>query len=147
MHEIIILYVHCTLYIMGNIVLIFISPSNSDHSYAILKVFWIWIRIRKFLGLLDPEPDPLVGGTDHGSGSFHHQPKIVIKTFISTVFWLLCDFVSLKNYVNVHSKSKKLENQGKNIFVGVLKVIDERAGSRAGSGSVSQRYGSADLNP
>ncbi len=45
-----------------------------------------------------------------GSGSFHHQEKIVRmerKTLIPTVLWLLYDFLSLKNYVNVPSKSNK----------------------------------------
>jgi hypothetical protein len=28
-----------------------------------------------------------------GSGSIHHQAKIIRKTFISTVLWLLCDFI------------------------------------------------------
>ncbi len=31
------------------------------------------------------------------SGSFHHQAKIARKTFISTLLWLLYDFLSLKN--------------------------------------------------
>jgi hypothetical protein len=60
-------------------------------------------------------------GSDSGSRSFH-QAKIVRKTLIPTVSWLLYDLLSLKNDVNVPSKS--------------------RAG--VGSGSVSQRYGSAD---
>jgi hypothetical protein len=42
-----------------------------------------------FLGLPDPDPDPLVQDT-YGSGSFYHQAKIVRKTLIPTV--LLCDF-------------------------------------------------------
>jgi hypothetical protein len=45
-----------------------------------------------------------------GSGSFHHQEKIVRmerKTLIPSVLWLLYDFLSLKNYVNVPSKSNK----------------------------------------
>ncbi len=43
----------------------------------------------------------------YGSGSFYHQAQIVRKTLIPTVLWLLYDFLSLKNYVNVSSKSKK----------------------------------------
>ncbi len=57
------------------------------------------------------------------SGSFHHQAKIVRKTLISTVLWLLYDFLSLKNDVNVSLKS----NKQKTIFVGVLKVTDEKS--------------------
>jgi hypothetical protein len=47
-----------------------------------------------------------------GSGfvSFHHQAKIVRKTLIPTVLWLLYDFLSLKNDVTVASKSNKLKN-------------------------------------
>jgi hypothetical protein len=54
-----------------------------------------WIRIRMFLGLLDPD----------------HQTKIVRKTFpIPTILCLLYDFLSLKNYVNVPSKRDKPKN-------------------------------------
>jgi hypothetical protein len=63
-------------------------------------------RIRMFLGLLDPDPDPLIRGTyRYGSGSFYHHAKIVRKTLIPTVFRLLFYFLSLKNDVNVPSKS------------------------------------------
>jgi hypothetical protein len=34
-------------------------PSN-----MYISVLWIRIRIRMFLGLLDPDPDPVVQGTD-----------------------------------------------------------------------------------
>jgi hypothetical protein len=55
----------------------------------------------------DPDPsDPYVFGPPgsgsarqrygSGSGSFYHQAKIVRKTLIPTVFWLLFDFLSLK---------------------------------------------------
>jgi hypothetical protein len=47
------------------------------------------------------------------SGFFYHHAKIVRKTLISTVLWLLYDFLYVKNYVNVPSKSKK-KNLGKN---------------------------------
>jgi hypothetical protein len=53
----------------------------------------------------DAVPDPLVGG--YGSGSFYHQAKIVRKTLIPTGLWLLFEFLSLKNDVNVPSKSNK----------------------------------------
>ncbi len=56
-------------------------------------------RIHKFLGLLDPDPDPLVRGTDPDRAPDH-----------SIIFF---NFLSLKNDVNVPSK------------VGVLKVKDE----------------------
>jgi hypothetical protein len=66
----------------------------------------------------------------------------------------LFDFFSLENYVNVQylqtviaEKSKMFEQ--KLIFVGILKVNNEKAGSgsESGSGSISQRHGSADQDP
>ncbi len=67
------------------------------------------IRIRMFLGLLNP--DPLVGTRNGpGSGSKCHAAKIVRKTLIPTVLWLLLGFFYLKNDINVASKSKKQKN-------------------------------------
>ncbi len=63
------------------------------------------------------------------------------KTLIPTALGILYDNLSLKNDVNVASKS----NKQKNFFVAVLKVTDELAGS--GSGSISRRYGSANPDP
>ncbi len=40
-------------------------------------------------------------GSGSGSGSFYPQAKIVRKTLISSVLWLLYDFLSLKNDKNV----------------------------------------------
>jgi hypothetical protein len=63
-----------------------------------------------FLGLLDPVPDPLVGGMDP-------VPSIILlslsknsKTLIPSVLLLLLDFLSLKNDVDVPSKSIKQNN-------------------------------------
>ncbi len=58
----------------------------------------IRIRIRQLRTYIHGPP---------GSGSFYHQAKMVWKTFIPTALWLLFDFLSLKNYVNVPSKSNK----------------------------------------
>ncbi len=65
----------------------------------------------------------------YGSGSFYHQAKIVRKTSIPTVLRLLLDFLFCKNYGNIPLKGKKTETK------------------MAGSGSVSQRHGSADPDP
>jgi hypothetical protein len=63
--------------------------------------------------VVDPDPpDPHVFGPPrsgstsqrYGSGSFYYHAKIVRKTLIP-----LFDFLSLKNDVNVPSKSKKLK--------------------------------------
>ncbi len=81
----------------------------------------------------DP-PDPHVFGPPgsgsisqrYGSGSTNQQAKIVRKTLIPTVLWLLLDFLSLKNYVNVPSKSnKKTFFKISFFFVCVLKVNDD----------------------
>jgi hypothetical protein len=61
-----------------------------------------------FLGLQDPDPDPLVKRYGSGSGSFYHHAKIVRKTLIPTYYFItLFDFLSLENDVNVASKSNK----------------------------------------
>jgi hypothetical protein len=67
-------------------------------------------------------------GSGSGIGSFNQQAKTVRKTLILTVLCLLVDFLSLKNYVNVPSKSKKQKFFYKNFFfVGILKVNDENS--------------------
>ncbi len=56
-----------------------------------------------------PDPSDLYdfGPPGSGSGSFTHQAKIVRRTLIPTVLWLLFDFLSFKNDENVLSKSNK----------------------------------------
>ncbi len=88
---------------------------------------WIWIRIYLY-------------EIPYGSGSFCNQAKIVRKTLIPTVSWLLYDFLSLKNNVNVVSKGNKPKIH---FLVVMLKIIDENTES----GSVSQRYGSRGSGP
>ncbi len=51
-------------------------------------------RIRMLLGLLDPDPDPLVRGWIFPSSNKNSK-----NTWIPTVLWLLFDFLSLKNDV------------------------------------------------
>jgi hypothetical protein len=79
----------------------------------VIAVLQIWIRIQirihrihMFLGLLDPDPGPIVrygSGPGSGSRSFFHQAKIVIKTFIPTAFSLFI----FENDTNVPPKSNK----------------------------------------
>jgi hypothetical protein len=60
----------------------------------------------------------------YGSVSSHHQAKTVRKSLTSTVFnvlYLLYDFLSVKNDVNVPSKSKKQKT------FGILKVNDKKS--------------------
>jgi hypothetical protein len=71
-----------------------------------------------FLGLLDPDPDPLVrvmSGYGSGSGSFYHQAKKIRKTLIPSALSLF-DSLLLKNDVNVPSKSDKQKNFFKLVF-------------------------------
>jgi hypothetical protein len=115
-----------------------------------------------FLGLPDSDPDPLVrdmqyaSGSGSVSGSFYHHAKIVRKTLIPTVLWLLWDFLSVKNNINVPSKSNKQQNFFlKLVFVADLKVNDEKSRIRihsseawiraSGSGSTPKCHGSGTL--
>jgi hypothetical protein len=81
----------------------------------------------------DPEKEQLVRyGSGSGSRNFHHQAKLIEKP----LFLLFCDFLmiflSLKNDVNVPSKSSLPKKLGKKIiFVGVLKVTDEKSRIRS----------------
>ncbi len=91
------------------------------------------------------DPDPYVFGPP-GSGSFYNQAKKVRKTLIPTVLGLFFDILSLKNDVNVPSKSTKQKKCFKKlVFVGFL--MTTLAGSASGSGSISLRHGSADPDP
>ncbi len=78
----------------------------------------------------------------YGSGYFHHPAKIVSKTLIPTVFWLSFDFLSLKNDVNVPSKS----NKQKNFFLNSFLLVSWRSMKKiAGSGSISPRLWSGSV--
>ncbi len=91
-----------------------------------------------------------------GTGFLYRRAKIVRKTLIPTVLWLLYDFLSWKNDVNVPSKRNEQKTlEEKNGFVGILRVKDEN--SRIwirihwsevrirGSGSVPKCHGSTTL--
>jgi hypothetical protein len=74
-----------------------------------------------FLSLLDPDSDPLLRGTDQDPSII--KQKIGRKTLIPTVLWILYDFLSLKNDVNVASKSNKHKNLEKIVYIGGLKSV------------------------
>jgi hypothetical protein len=57
-----------------------------------------------FLGLLDPDPDPLLRGMDP-----HSDPSIINQNSKKNLD-SYCFMTSLKNDVNVPSKSKKQKN-------------------------------------
>ncbi len=79
-----------------------------------------------------------------GSGSFDHQAKIVRKPMIPTVLWLLYDFLSLKNDVNV----KVISTLKNNFFVAILKVTENsRIRSLIRILIRNERFGSGSANP
>ncbi len=122
-----------------------LSVANFGNLGAVLR-----IRIRIFFG--PPGSGSLFINQRYWSGSdpgsFYHQAKIVKETLIPTVLWLLVDFLSVENNVNVPSKS----NKQKNIFLisflfASWRSMTKIAGSLSESGSISQRHGSADPDP
>jgi hypothetical protein len=82
-----------------------------------------------FCGL--PDPDPLVRA-EVGiwillSLSKDSKKNLDSYRFVTSLY----DFLSLKNDVNVPSKSIKQKNLGKKlVFVGILKINDENSRSR-----------------
>ncbi len=86
-----------------------------------------------------------------GSGYFYHQPKIVRKTLIPSVLWLLLVFLSLKNYVNVPSKSNRWRKffQETSYLLASWRSMTKIAGfgSESVSGSIIQSHGFADPDP
>ncbi len=78
-----------------------------------------------FCSVGDPDPcvlEPPGSGSviqQFGSGSFDHQAKIVIKTLIPTVLWLLYDFLYLRKWCKCTFKECLSEK------LSVLKVKDE----------------------
>ncbi len=67
--------------------------------------------------------------SESGSRSFFHQAKIVRKTLVFTVLWILFDFLSLKNDVNVPSKSNN--NYIISFLLAPWRSITKRAGSES----------------
>ncbi len=71
------------------------------------------IYLKSYVGHSVADPDPYVFGpsgsgsvsrkcrSGSGSGSCHHQAKIVRKTLISTVLWLFYYLLSMKNDLKV----------------------------------------------
>ncbi len=70
----------------------------------------------------------------YGSGSSHHQAKIVRKLLISSIFWFLCEFLSVKNDVKVPSKSTVISQKTKKFSCLLVswRSLTKRAGSGAG---------------
>jgi hypothetical protein len=55
------------------------APDPGSGSATLEKSATYYSSSHMFLGLPDPNPDPLVKDTDPGSGSFYYQAKIVRK--------------------------------------------------------------------
>ncbi len=95
-------------------------------------------------------PGSASGSVNHkygpGSGSFLHQTKIVRKTLISTILWLIYDFLSLKNDVNVPVFRIRIWIRIR-IFLSIrIRISYSEVWIRA-SGSVPICHGSATLVP
>ncbi len=69
----------------------------------------------------------------YGSRTFHQQVRKERKTLISSILWLLFEFLSLKTdiKVNVPSKVKSKKTPGKKLFVGISSATDKKAGLRS----------------
>jgi hypothetical protein len=102
-----------------------VSEGARDGSLLSFRIQSIQKSIFVSTSFVDPDPnldpsDPYVFGPPrsgsisqrygYGSGSFYHQTKIVRKPLLPTVLSLLYDFLSLKNEVNVPSKSNMQKN-------------------------------------
>ncbi len=90
-----------------------------DNYFLLLSVFGSLIRIRIRIHrthMCFGPPGSGSGsisqryGSGSGSASFYHSAKIVRKILMSTVLWLLFDFLPLNNYVNIPSKSNRQKN-------------------------------------
>ncbi len=119
--------------------LFMIPSSNPALKGAVLRIRIR--RIRMFLGL--PDPDLLARGTDPDPDPSIIKQKRVRTTLIPTVLWLLSDFLSLKNYVNVASKSNKQKNLKKIKFV-LPSWRSLTKTERSGSGSEKNSFSAGD---
>ncbi len=106
----------------------------------VIKKTVLRIRIRMFLGLLDP--DPLVRGSDPVPDPSVIKQNQYENRFVNSLW------PSLKNVVNVSSKStgslqKKLKK--KYFLLPSWRSMTKIAGSGSRSGSISQRHGSVGI--
>ncbi len=77
--------------------------ANIKHWWKALQLFLLYkevVRIRIRIGTRIRRIR-MFWALGSAFGSFHHQAKIIRKTLIYNVLWLLYDFLSLKNDVNV----------------------------------------------
>ncbi len=89
------------------------NKSESECQHIIYYLHFFKTVNKRILGTSVADPDPNPDPSDpyvfeppgSGSGSFYYQEKLVRKTLIPSVLRLIFDFVSLKNYLNVPSKS------------------------------------------
>jgi hypothetical protein len=102
------------------------------------------------------DPDPKVPhifgppGSESGSISQRSGSFLFLNNACKTGFWhkILAKKIYFKNEDNVLFLSyKKKIWRKKNIFLAYLKLLMKEVGSRVGSGSISQRYGSPGPDP
>ncbi len=82
-----------------------------------------------------------------GSGSFNHQAKIVRKTFISNVLWLLYDFFIFEECCHAPLKSNRQKKLSTKIYFSLVswRSLTKRPRAGAGSGSAPKCHGSGTL--
>ncbi len=76
------------------------------------------------------------------SGSFYHHAKIVRKTLIPTILWLLTFYLWKMMYMYLQKVIRRI------FFIIIFLLASWRSMTKiAGSGSINQRHGSADPDP
>jgi hypothetical protein len=132
------------------------TASGNRHSSSLCRItvkylpLNILIQTLNFKGVPDPVPPSRIWICNYS----HQQAKTLRKTLISTVLWLLYDFLSLKSDVKeptVSNKQEKLKN--KLNCVDILKANKENSRIRIRksvvrnrtSGSVPKRPGTGAL--
>jgi hypothetical protein len=96
----------------------------------------------------DPDPpDPHVFGSP-GSGSFYHHAKIVRIPLIPTILWLFLTF-NLWKMMQLYLQKVISRKNCLGFLLASWRSTTKIAGSGSefGSGSISQRHGSADPDP
>ncbi len=123
------------------------SEGQSSWSWAVLR---FRIRFRRIHVLGSPGSGSIFqrygsgSGTGSKSGYFYYKAKIVGKTLIPTVLWLLYDFLSLQNYVTVPSKRISTDENSR-IRIRIRIQLSEVWIGGFGSGIVPKFHESATL--
>ncbi len=129
----------------------FVKRDKGASLTAVLRIRIRTHRIHVFLYLRDPDPDPLVRGMDPDPYTIKQKIKI------STVLWLLFDFLPLKIqhiilvinflYSFLRKYLQKVICRKTFFLISFLWASWRSMMKIEGSGSISQRHGSPDPDP